>query len=275
MALKTSIFDVGHGSSTLIETDTLNILFDLGMDISNDKNPLNYIVNIDYLIISHPHWDHISGLKDMTEDKEPKTLLRNKNIPIEYIEEARDLNDDENVKEAFDKYLDLNERYNSPTPSETSPSNSEYNGNVKIRSFIPTSSVKDLNYYSLTLFVEYEGIKILLMGDNTISNINELLDNEDFLNLTNNIDIFLAPHHGRESCYSTNLVSHLNPMITIISDKSDNTNTSAVTKYSENSRGHEIIKNGEKEFRSCLTTRNDGDIIILIQNEKLEIYCGK
>ena len=275
MSLKTTIFDIGHGSSTLIETDTLNILFDLGMDIANGTNPLDYVDKLDYLIISHPHWDHISGLKDMSNDKEPTVLRKNKKIPIEDIEESRDSNDDENVKAAFDKYLDLNKRYTVSTNYETNPTNSSYNGNVTIKIFEPKSTASDLNYYSLTLFIEYNGFKLLLMGDNTISNINELLNNDDFLSISENIDIFLTPHHGRESCYSSDLVSHIKPKITIISDKSDDTDTSAVDKYSKNSSGYEVMINGKKEDRSCLTTRKDGNIIIHIEYENLEIYCGK
>lgn len=70
---------------------------------------------------------------------------------------------------------------------------------------------------------------------NTINNINELLGNDNFLSISKKYWIFLTPHNGRESCYSFDLVSHIKPKITIISDKSNNTDTSAVDKYSKNS----------------------------------------
>ena len=90
-----------------------------------------------------------------------------------------------------------------------------------------------------------------------------------------NVDILLAPHHGRESCYSQEFMNHVNPAITIISDKPEDNNESASSKYSDNSRGMTILKNGKHEFRSCLTTRNDGDITVTINNSRLSISCEK
>lgn len=55
-----------------------------------------------------------------------------------------------------------------------------------------------------------------------------ILGNDNFLSISKKYWIFLTPYNGRESCYSFNLVSHIKPKITIISDKRDNTDTSAV-----------------------------------------------
>lgn len=271
MVLKLIFFDIGHGSSVLIETETVNILFDLGM--SENKNPLDYVNgDLNFLIISHPHLDHISGLAEMG-DKTPKTLLRNKSIPKKLIEESRDSSDNHDAIKAFNKYLELDKDYNSPTPHDSSIKNPDYNGGVTFINFSPNHDVDDLNYYSLAVFMEYEGVKLLLMGDNTPSNINELLANETFKKLTDGIDIFLAPHHGRESCYSPDLMKHIKPKITIISDKSNDTDKSAIDKYRSNTKGKIIFVNGELKHRKCLTTRNDGDIFVKIHNGFPYISC--
>lgn len=271
MVLKLKFFDVGHGSSALIETDTLNMLFDLGM--GDDKNPLDYVNgNLDFLIITHPHLDHISGLAEMGE-RTPTTLLRNKSIPKNLIEESRDSSDNPKAIDAFNKYLKLDEGYNLPTPKESSPTNPNYNGGVNFINFSPNNDAEDLNYYSLAVFMEYEGVKLLLMGDNTISNINELLEDEEFKELTGDIDIFLAPHHGRDSCYSPDLMKHIKPKITIISDKSDDTDNSAIDKYRANTKGKLVFVNGELKPRKCLTTRNDGDIFVKIEDGFPYISC--
>ena len=121
--------------------------------------------------------------------------------------------------------------------------------------------------------MEYEGVKVLLMGDNTPSNIDELLDNENFKKLTDGIDIFLAPHHGRDSCYSLDLMKHIKPKITIISDKSDDTDNSSIDKYRANTNGKIVFVNGELKLRKCLTTRNDGDIFVKIEDGFPHISC--
>ena len=70
------------------------------------------------------------------------------------------------------------------------------------------------------------------------------------------IDILLAPHHGLNSSFDSEFVSHLNPLLTIISDKSDE--SSAREKYYNKTRGLTVGGNA----RRCLTTRNDGDIFV-------------
>ena len=237
------------------------------------ENPLfSFKGNLDYLIITHPHKDHISGLIDI-DDKKPTSLVRNKLIPLELITDTMKSAQTIKDKEIYKKYLELHEKYTIPTLYETNPNNPQYNGNVKIINFLPSKNdIKDLNYYSISTFIEYEGFKILLMGDNTLSNIEELLNNSEFLNKTKNIDILLAPHHGRATCYNPELIDHLNPVITIISDKSGQGDVTAADEYSHKSRGCYVLKNGEPVKRSCLTTRNDGNINVIIEN-KIYIIC--
>lgn len=271
MVLKLTFFDIGQGSSVLIETENVNMLFDLGM--VEDKNPLDHVNgDLNFLIISHPHLDHISGLAEMG-DRMPDALLRNKSIPKKLIEESRDSSDNLDAVKAFNKYLKLDKDYKFPTPYESSIKNPEYNGGVTFSSFSPNNDIDDLNYYSLTVFIEYEGVKVLLMGDNTLSNIGELLANDEFNKLTEDIDIFLAPHHGRKSCYSVELMNHIKPKITIISDKSDDGDNSAIDSYGSKSKGKLIIENGELKLRKCLTTRNDGDIFVKIEDGFSFVKC--
>ena len=245
IALILAFFDVNLGNSTLIKTSTMNILFDVGCNEKTGINPLFLFKgDLNYLIISHPHKDHISGLSRI-DYKEPKVFLRNNHTPLNLIYEqigsAQTIDD----KQLYEKYLELCKRYNKSVQDNTNPENPFINGNVIFKHFIPSrNDIKDLNYYSLTTFLEYDGVRILLMGDNTKSNIEELLDNPNFLNNTKNIDLLLAPHHGRQSCYKQELMDHLNPKITIISDKSNQDDVTASNKYSSNSRGDWVLKKG-------------------------------
>lgn len=276
IALKLTFFDLNLGNSTLIETRTMNMLFDLGINEQTGKNPLfSFNGNLDYLIISHPHKDHISGISRINY-KTPKVFRRNTTMPLDLIYEQIDKAQTLDDRKLYEKYLNLDKKFTAPVPDTINPDNSFVNGDLILKHYIPLKSdVKDLNYYSLTTFLEYEGFKILLMGDNTKANIEELLNNPDFLKNAHNIDLLLAPHHGRLSCYKQELMDYLKPKITIISDKSNQDNVTASSRYSSNSRGDWVLKNAELVKRSCLTTRNDGTIYVIINNGTFNVYCEK
>lgn len=278
MSLIMTFLDIKHGSSTFIKTPNgMNIIFDCGSDLETGISAFSLLHDekLNYLIISHPHEDHISGLINK-KFKEPTTLMRNRQIPKRLIEERIRESDNDNDKEIFRKYLDLNERFNSPVNPKTYAGDPKNNGNVIIETFTPPfKETDDLNYYSLATYVEYQGFKILLMGDNTLDNINKLLENSKFKRLTGDIDVLLAPHHGRNSCYSPDLMDHLKPDITIISDDSEKNGESAIDKYTSNSKGLYVLKNDNMVKRYCLTTRNDGNILLSIKNNEMDIFCLK
>ena len=57
-----------HGLSLYIEVDGLNILFDTGQTgdfIKNAKILKKDLNSLDYMIISHGHYDHSGGLKEL------------------------------------------------------------------------------------------------------------------------------------------------------------------------------------------------------------------
>lgn len=270
--------DIGLGTSTLIETDTINIIFDCGYDSETGNNAFKELrgKQLHYLILTHPHKDHIEALisRDYTD---PLHMKKNGQISNSLIDKQIIKANTEYDKEIFRKYKRLNNSYTKNVPYNDSYTNSTNNGGVTIEHFIPSErNSDDLNDYSIATYFYYRGYKILLMGDNTPQNIEEIMSKDSNRNKIENIDVLLAPHHGRESCYNPDFVKHVNPRITIISDKPEDNNESASAKYSENSRGMYITKNGKKEFRSCITTRNDGDITLKIDDaNNLSIICSK
>ncbi len=276
--LKLKFLDIGLGTSTFIKTDNdLNIIFDCGQNSETGKNAFDELngETLNYLILTHPHKDHIEAIISENYTK-PEQMTKNNSIPKNLIDKQINNANNDYDKKIFRKYKELNEEYIHNVNPSISYINPDNNGNVKMIFFIPSHIVSDeLNDYSIATYLSYEGYKILLMGDNTLNNIDELLDDEKFKAKIKNVDILLAPHHGRESCYSQELMNHVNPKITIISDKPEDNNESASSKYSHYSRGMLIIKNGKTEFRSCITTRNDGNITVTIDNKNLSICCIK
>ena len=60
------------GNSTLIETGSKNILIDAGLPLINlEKRIEKKLPNIDVLIITHTHIDHIKGIKSIIKKYKP------------------------------------------------------------------------------------------------------------------------------------------------------------------------------------------------------------
>lgn len=268
MVLKLVFWDVQHGSSTYIRTPNgTHLVQDLGTgsyDEGENFSPLLHLKNkysvsrLDYVIITHPHKDHIEDIINFYE-LSPKTLLRPKNIPKEDIEK----NIKDNDKEIFDKYFEIDQNYNHPVVID--PADPSNNGGVDIKFFVPNScSTSNLNNQSVVTVVSYEGIKVILPGDNESCSWNELLSRNDFKEAISGAHVFLAPHHGRESGFHSDLFDHFNPLITIVSD-SKSVDTSDTERYAQLTQGWDVHRrNGDTNKRYCLTTRKDGVIVVKI-----------
>ena len=112
------VWDVGDGAAIYVKTPNgKNVVIDCGA--SDDFSPTEYLKNslgvtqIDYLIISHPHKDHIKDFENIEDHYGYKengelryhitTLNRNKGITREImIESNEDLEDDEDVQSRVD-----------------------------------------------------------------------------------------------------------------------------------------------------------------------------
>ena len=69
----TNLASGSKGNSTLIELDNKNILIDIGLPLSNLEKRLGRpFPNIDILIITHTHTDHIKGIKTIVRKQNPQ-----------------------------------------------------------------------------------------------------------------------------------------------------------------------------------------------------------
>ena len=235
------------------------IVIDLGTGTyeSGNSSPLRKRMfdNIAYMIITHPHLDHISDILNF-DINSPKILQRAKSLTNEEV--MRGVRDCDKAK--FKKYCDINDRYNSPVryDDENNTENPDNYGGLEIQTFSTSAcDHSNFNNFSIITIFKFSGIKVVVCGDNEKDSFDVLMRRSDFKDAVRNADVLVAPHHGRESAYHSDFVSLVNPRITIISDttKSD---ASAVDKYTQKSRGWKV----RGEERKCLTTRNDGNITV-------------
>jgi beta-lactamase superfamily II metal-dependent hydrolase len=263
-------WDVQHGNMTYIKTpNNRHIVVDLGTgDYSKDKaefSPLLHLKNkydvyqLDYLIISHPHLDHIDDILNF-DSLEPKVLNRPKHLSNSEVMERVI----EKHREKFEKYCEINDRYNQPVNSESynSPSNPDNWGGMEIETFTPTTCKhNNFNSHSIVSIFQYAGMKIIIPGDNDKCSFDELMGQNSFAKAISDADILLAPHHGRESGYHEDFINTVNPRITVVSD-SKFCDTSANARYTAKSRGWKVHKSdGTSKDRKCLTTASDGEVV--------------
>lgn len=274
-------WDVQHGHATYIKSpNNKHIVVDLGIGSYDDNNtafsPLLHLKNVygikqlNYVIITHPHLDHIDDILNF-DALSPKVFNRPRHISNEEVmqEEAEDekrktIRDKDKPK--FQKYCEINDRYNQII-SETDPDNvrkPENYGGLIIKTFTPnTCEHKNFNNHSIISLFEYDGIKVVIPGDNEKCSFEELMKGQIFKDAVKDSDILLAPHHGRDSGYYNDFINLVNPRLTIVSDGRF-CDTSANSRYSAKSRGWTVHKksNASSSERKCITTNSDGEVFV-------------
>ncbi|MEG1002606.1 MAG: ComEC/Rec2 family competence protein [Clostridium sp.] len=234
--------NVGQGDAELIQVNGLNMLIDAGPG-SNEKDLISYldklkIKNLDYVIATHPHEDHIGNMDDVINTYEigkfyaPKvehttkafekmvTALKKKDLKINVIKEGTDT-------------IDLGE-------------------NTKVSVFSPKANFndkKDLNNYSPIIKIQYGNNSFLFTGDAEKLEENYVLDKGYDVTA----DVLKLGHHGSTTSTSENFLKKVNPSIGIISCGIDN------------DYGHphkETLKKLEKYKVKIYRTDKDGTITL-------------
>jgi len=265
-------WDVQHGHSTYLSTPNgRHIVVDLGIGAYSGKadfSPLLHLKNkysvaqLDYVVITHPHVDHIDDIFNFSS-LSPKVLCRPKHLDRTPILSSGRTEE----KKILEKYFEISDSYNEPIPDDSpnNPRNPANWGGVAITIFSPTKcGESNLNNHSIVALFEYKGMKVLIPGDNELPSWNELKEQTVFLSSTKDIDVLLAPHHGRDSGFDNDTIANFNPRLTIISDGRFG-DSSAASRYSAKTRGWKVHKrNSTDEERKCVTTRSDGVIVAKI-----------
>ena len=99
---------------------------------------------------------------------------------------------------------------------------------------------------------------------------------KDFRAAIQGTHVLVASHHGRESGFSPALFNHISPYLTIISDGPAK-KTSVSERYAQRTQGWRVYKrsSGTTVERKCLTTRNDGVIVVRFgENKTLDVMIN-
>lgn len=266
------VHDVGLGTYLYVQAPNgKKVVIDCG---SGDYSPSEVInttsrrKTLDYLIISHPHMDHIDDILQLRAKFKVEMLRINRAITMEKIKK---LNTDDDFDPDNDEHLLAYYKYardlNNTVSWDESPRNPKWGCGCTFHCYHAGGSDLKINDMSVTVFIEFGEHVVFYGGDIEKEGWEHLLKNNDFRKFLAKTTIFIAPHHGNDSGYNTDAFDRCSPQIIIMStDSSDDT---VVSKYARWSKGLRINRpDGETEDRNVLTTRNDGCIKIVFHKGK-------
>lgn len=256
--LKFIVWDVQHGNALYFKTPNgKSVIIDLGtgrrFDRKSKFSPIAHLSRyglkeIDLLVITHPHKDHIEDIIEATKLPISQVILPFHLKKKDYFPERV-----KNRKKLFDAYQKLSKEFKWKDWINI--------GDVKLRFFRYTEASRSrLNDHSVVTVIEYLDKKLVFMGDNEGISQRALLVNTRFQRLTKNCQIFLAPHHGRRDGYFAPMLGHLSPDLSIVSDANPGF-TAQRNKYGQKSSGMEVKVGQVRQTRYVLSTSNDGVII--------------
>lgn len=268
MSLQFTLWDVDHGLCAWILTPKGQThCIDAGHNNNTDFSPFKQMKEkhdvsvIDFLAISHPDQDHIEGLPSMRAFLgNPRVLCRNKTLPD-------DMNYGNGDMEYQKIFKELNEGFICEVSEDISPINPEYNGNINILEIDNTyEDGMSCNNTSVVFLYKYNNCVIIFPGDIDPSGWNKLYaDNKEKIDAFikgKGYTILVAPHHGRSSGYSQELIDVILPDLILVSDEYGKGETDN-RYYNINGSG---VKLNDKIVK-LLSTKTHGRIKFIIKDD--------
>lgn len=218
-----TLWDVGHGLSVWIQTPTgHNHWVDTGYlpGFSPSENVYSKygVRKIDFLTISHADKDHFDDLHNFLHYFGlPRVFHRNLSVPADQKYGSLTASYQQALKQ-------LEQSHTAPVPSGQEPWDPRLNGGVTIQHYsLDWSEARNINDSSVVTFYHYAGWLFILPGDIGPSAWTKLwlYHGTEIAALIANSSrrILVAPHHGRTSGYSEELITATKPSLILVSDE--------------------------------------------------------
>lgn len=206
--LELDVLDVGQGDGIFLRTESgYQLFFDGGStDVSQVgayriEPFLKYrgVRKIDYWIVSHTDYDHISGLEELLEEGYPiENLLFAKEIPKD---------------EAYGRLEQLAVK-NGTKIRFMEQGQILHLGTAKLKALSPGQEAwEDKNALSLVLLYEEMGFSGIFTGDIGAEQERQILEAEELAE----VDFYKAAHHGSKYSNSEEFLCRLKPAVSVVS----------------------------------------------------------
>jgi len=221
----------------------------------NAENPICYLNDLEKetitrFILTHPDMDHMDGLNHLFRKFKFREFLNVKNNKtIQSFSEYGQYD-----KKDWEIYKSLQGTFRE----KNFYSGDNVEGNLIVLS--PTKEIvrdamikKDFNTSSYVLLWQVGKYKIILAGDSDDVAWNHILLTHK--QLVSNIDILLAPHHGRDSDRNYDFLDILKPKYTFIG----------------NAKSEHLEYNQYKKYGQTITNNQAGNIVVQLEDDGLNI----
>lgn len=276
--LKFFLFHIERGLCAFVETpNRYGVMIDCGWSSARRFSPAAWIASerapslakwgdrsLAWLIITHPHEDHVEDIDTVRDRLKPAILKRRKNYewgPI--LEPARG-----SCSDCTLEFYRWQRMYNVPvqmypdlgcrmmTFSLTPRQAAEINPDTQ--HLLNNSSI--VTVFDWTPPGQQVGWKLVVSGDNETAGWDALLQRDEFREAIRGADFFVSAHHGHNSGFSADVMEEMGKPFLILTSERDA--DPSVFAYGPYARGTTV--NGEQ--RRHLTTRHDGHIIITMKD---------
>lgn len=242
--LSVHFIDVGQGDCTLVMCEGHNMLIDAG-ESDQGKKVVEYlkaqnISRLDYVIGTHPHSDHIGGLRAVVESDIKIDKIIMPKIP------------DEQVPTSY-TYTKLLKAIINKGLTVTKADDSEFDlGCAVINTYTPKKVYKNLNDYSVATKITHGGNSFLITGDLGKQSEKELINRGCNLSAK----VLQAGHHGSRESSIKQFLEKVHPSYAVIQCGAGNSYGHPHDKALER-----ISKYAEKIYR------NDKDGTIVFESD--------
>lgn len=270
--LSAHFIDVGQGDSILIQFAGKNILVDggernMGLRVSSYLRNQG-ITEIDLMVATHPHSDHIGGLITILSDFKVKEVMDSGQV---------------HTSKTYENFLTLIDQKNIPYRAAERGQTIDLDPYIKIEVLSPpppSSRLKDLNENSIVLKITYDQVTFLLMGDAGF-------DAEDFISSDNiDSDILKVGHHGSKYATGTAFLKKVTPAVSVIQSGEGNSyghpaletisrlqNTGSEI-YRTDTHGSIVITTDGRSYSVMTQRQPDQTVIATTPTLAAELYMG-
>lgn len=191
--------DVGQADSILIKNEEHSMLIDAGnnedgVKLVNYLNELN-VNNLDYVIATHAHEDHIGGMDD---------IINNFDVDKFFMPDVL------TTTKTFEDVLDALE--NNDMTYNTFEENQEFSfGDANVKILYVGNDKNDLNDTSIVMKITYYNNSFLFTGDIS-SKVEKKILNKDLKS-----DVLKVAHHGSDYSSTDEFLDLVDPKYAVIS----------------------------------------------------------
>ena len=258
--VKLQIFDVEHGACSLLTAaNGTRLMIDCGHNATTGWKPGTHlrrqsIHTLEMLATTNYDEDHASGSNDLFDNIYVQWLLRNASVSAHII---KSLKSEDGMGPGVDRLVQvITSSFSGPDTTSPEPA---FNGVERRVFYNRYPTFDDENNLSLAIFLKCHGVGVLFPGDLEKAGLSELLLNDSFKQALRETNVYVAPHHGRESGCCEEIVPYVQAVYyVVISDKGYQYDTQETLSFY-----NRIAKGGpfrDQGTRKILTTRNDGAI---------------